>query len=444
MSTGAGSTAASQVISVADAHTGTTMLSYKQTNSPLHGVCATKSYVFAAQYQKAQINLYAHGKEGVVQKILLPERPRCIAVSPCGTYLAMGSEQGRLLIWELSSGSLLVAIDAHYQEISSLGFSQDSAYVITGSSDSRVLVWSMLDFVDTETNFDEIKPVHSWTHHSLSVTAVKVGYGRGVEARVYTASLDGTVRVWDLATGQLLTTFVASDKIRSIAVDPLERAVYAGLESGAIAIVDLYQKQASTGVLGAVGGAGQVVTLSDKSSRVLDGQHNAGVTAVELSYDGNLLFSGDAAGRIFAWDLATGQVLREHKRHAGPICSIVAVARPKGDDQSKKTNNKVDGLPAVPPFKRIFDADDKRNHDFWMTIPETLPAGDGVPGSESIVREMSIQGDEILGEGTESGLQSKVQELESDLARLFKNYNNLKGVHEELWRLHVSKRKRDA
>jgi hypothetical protein len=77
-----------------------------------------------------------------------------------------------------------------------------------------------------------------------------------------------------------------------------------------------------------------------------------------------------------------------------------------------------------------------------MTVPDSLESD--VVAGESLISEMRVQSDEILGEGTESGLQSKVQQLEDDLDRLFKNYNNLKHVHEELWRIHVSKRKRDT
>jgi pre-rRNA-processing protein IPI3 len=361
MSTGAGSTTASLVVTVADIHTGANLLSHKQTSSPTNGIKSTGTSIFAAQYQKSQINVYSHGKEGVVQKLLVPERPQCVSISPCETYLAMGSENGRLLVWELSSGTLLTAIDAHYQAITCVEFSQDSAFVITGSSDSRILVWNTLDFVDNDSNFESIQPVHAWTHHSLAITGIRIGCGRSIEARVFTSSLDGTVRQWDLSSGRLLTTVVTSGKVHSLTVDPLERAVYAGLDD-AVAIVDLYQKNPGTGVLSALGGAGQIVTLSDKSSRILQGQHGSPVTALALSYDGTILFSGDLEGRVFAWDLPTMQVLREHKRHAGPISSIECIARGKTGDDRGKQNRLENGKYENGPHDFSENTNNSRQH----------------------------------------------------------------------------------
>jgi WD40 repeat protein len=47
--------------------------------------------------------------------------------------------------------------------------------------------------------------------------------------------------------------------------------------------------------------------------------HSAGVTAVNLSFDGSLLVSGDASGEVFVWDIGSHQVLRKLKEQNGKL-----------------------------------------------------------------------------------------------------------------------------
>jgi hypothetical protein len=53
----------------------------------------------------------------------------------------------------------------------------------------------MMDLVDFSLRSEEIMPVQSWNEHTLAITGIICGNGTAMTARVYTASLDQTVKV---------------------------------------------------------------------------------------------------------------------------------------------------------------------------------------------------------------------------------------------------------
>lgn len=439
-----GPAAPERVISAVDLHSGSSVSTFKATTSPSHGIACTKDHLFSVQYNSAQLNVYVYGRESVLQKIVLPEKLSCIAVSPKGTYLAGGSPKGRMLIWELASGNLLFAQDCHYQGITCLAFTQDEGFVFSGGDDSRVLGWQMAELVSMSGSFEDnefddgtvdedgqimrqsIRPAISWTDHSLPISDLHVGYGSSLECRVYTASKDKTVRIWDLRTGQLLSTFVLSRKITSLAVDPAERAVYAGFEDGGIRIINLYSLNSSTGFLESVGGAKRIITLEDDSKNVLD-QHTAEVTSLALSFDGTKLVSGDSSGSVLVWDIISKLVVAVPKRHSHPISSIHVLTR-LGDD--KPSENKL------PVFKRNL-GEGRKEHKLLVQIQP--PAADTLVDKQGdILDKLDAQAKALSGTaGNDLGLQTKVESLEGSLERLQDDYNQLRALHQELWKRHV-------
>ncbi|ANB11450.1 Ipi3p [Sugiyamaella lignohabitans] len=458
LSAGSGTGIIDLIITACDLHSGSHIASFKQSSSPRNGIVATKSHIIAAQAQKALIHVYSYLKEGVDQKIVVPEKLNCITVSPCGTWLAAGGETGRLLIWELKSGQLVFARETHYQAIVCLQFTKDSAYLFTTSDDSRVFGWSVLEIVSSGTLQNEIQPAISWSDHSLPVTSLCVGYGFSNEAYVFTGSLDATIRCWSIAKKELLTTFVLNDKVTAMVVDPLERFIYAGLANGSIVAVPLYDVNPSTGYLEAVGGAKRIVTVDSSnpppsSSLFALSQHSASVTALTLSFDGTILISGDSAGQAYSWDLTSRQVLRKLKPNRGPISSIQTIALPKSEtiipSQAKVKASKggagvtaSQGPEPIPQLKRVLEPAEQKSHDIWIKIPEHQQTAGSTEVVSSVLKDVQqakLHTGHIFDQGSESGLQARVQQLESDLNDLYKNYSSLQAVHEDLWSLHVQK-----
>src|SRR5579859_960458 len=95
----------------------------------------------------------------------------------------------------MASGNLLFAREAHYQPLTQICFTADEALLFTGGEDAVVHSWRLLDLVDFNLRSEEIMPVQSWNEHTLAITGITCGSGTAMNARVYTSSLDQTVKV---------------------------------------------------------------------------------------------------------------------------------------------------------------------------------------------------------------------------------------------------------
>lgn len=68
-----------------------------------------------------------------------------------GEFASEGNDRDRristdnptLCAEQVSSGTLLITVDAHYRSVSALAFSDDGACLVTGSEDAGVSVWSI-------------------------------------------------------------------------------------------------------------------------------------------------------------------------------------------------------------------------------------------------------------------------------------------------------------
>ena len=117
-----------------------------------------------------------------------------------------------------------------------------------------------------------------------------------------TASADGTLRLWDVAKGGLLSAPVRHEKtIRALAFSPDGRIVATASDDGA-----MRQWDATTGV--AVGNASL---------------HGSPVTAVCFSPDGNQLATASRSGASGLWEATTGRAIREPAGYDARVLAVV-------------------------------------------------------------------------------------------------------------------------
>lgn len=114
------------------------------------------------------------------------------AISPDNTKVAMACSNGKLLIYSLSNGSELASINAHLTWVTTVAFSPNGQYLITGGSDDKVKIW------DQNGNL-----LFSCLGHTADVSSVKVSPDN---LYVLSASKDKSIKIWDIATGNLVRT----------------------------------------------------------------------------------------------------------------------------------------------------------------------------------------------------------------------------------------------
>ena len=427
--------------------------SFRQCDAAQHGAALTGvgagERLFTASRTKALILVYLWGKESVDQKFPVPEQLTCLALCrhplpplppllppPLAAALALpafrlpwllaaGSKTGKVYIWELLLGALLCVKDAHYQAATVLRFLPCGTFLVTGGADLRVCVWRTLDLILVYARDPAlVRPHASWSH-ALAVTALEVLGGILPDLRVWSASRDCTMRVYDVQTRQLLTTFVADAAIESVARDPAGRACYLGMASGVVRAVPMYEVNEHTAVLQSVGGGQRVVTLvADPELKASFVQHLAAVTHLAVSLDGTILVSGDLAGRVFASDVVTRQVVQTFRECNSAVLHLcVCVSSDLLAQQA--------GL--VPPLKRVLASTEPLDHAVYMEIG----GGNEEDDFEAWLRRKEAEEDEMARGGAASVVTVVgTSEAEAKLARVSQAYTELRAKHEELQRMY--------
>ncbi|PVF99873.1 hypothetical protein CPB86DRAFT_265225 [Serendipita vermifera] len=100
--------------------------------------------------------------------------------------------------------------------------------------------------IDYELEDQMPTPLITLTDHTLPITSLHIGIGPVTSARIFSSSLDGTVKIWAVdshtrsdspdLTFCLLASFSFPSPISELVVDPLERYLFAmtTLEEGTI------------------------------------------------------------------------------------------------------------------------------------------------------------------------------------------------------------------
>ncbi|KAJ7121444.1 WD40 repeat-like protein [Mycena epipterygia] len=206
-----------------------------------------------------------------------------IDVSPDGTQIVSGSDLGRVYVWNVNMGTLVVGpLEGHTGAVKSVHFSLDGGRIASGSSDSTVRIW------DAHTGRLVTGPLKS---HTAEVTSVHFSTDC---AWIASGSSDHTVQVWDAHTGTLIAgPFEGhTDEVTSVYFSSDGSQIVSGSEDNTVRVWD-----ARTGALIAGPFAG----------------HTDHVTSVNFSPDGLWIASGSKDKMVRVWDANTGTLV------AGPF-----------------------------------------------------------------------------------------------------------------------------
>ena len=119
------------------------LLHWKGVAQPArHGVSCTASSTHAAhdggtggtlcaiEADKAVLVLYSWQRDQPIARIVLPQKMTCASLSPQGTWVATGTADGRLFVWDVASGALLTSFEAHYRAMTTIAWTSDSAAIV--------------------------------------------------------------------------------------------------------------------------------------------------------------------------------------------------------------------------------------------------------------------------------------------------------------------------
>ena len=257
----------------------------------------------------------------------------CLSVDPRGERVLSGSDDGTARLWDVETGELLLTLEAHEDQIATLAFTDDGSRAITISgAEAQMKLWDLEtgeprsakkfgDYASRSMVLDDtgerlalgtsdgtIKvlavrnsqvvatlPRQEQDGHELAVIALAFSKDG---KRMVSGSVDASVRLWDVETGDLLWISEAgSEPIVTVAFRGDGNEVASGASSGTGQGI-IRRHDAATG---------EVVW-----ERV---GHSADVEAVVYSPEGDRLVSGSFDKLIRVWDMQSQDPIATFQGH---------------------------------------------------------------------------------------------------------------------------------
>ncbi|PNJ05356.1 WDR18 isoform 5, partial [Pongo abelii] len=343
--------------------------------------------------------------------------PRGLALLNGEYLLAAQLGKNYISAWELqrkvSTGNLLVILSRHYQDVSCLQFTGDSSHFISGGKDCLVLAWSLCSVLQADPSRIPA-PRHVWSHHTLPITDLHCGFG-GPLARVATSSLDQTVKLWEVSSGELLLSVLFDVSIMAVTMDLAEHHMFCGGSEGSIFQVDLFtwpgQRERS-------------FQPEQDTGKVFKGHRNQ-VTCLSVSTDGSVLLSGSHDETVRLWDVQSKQCIRTVALK-GPVTNATILLAPV----SMLSSDFRPSLP-LPHFnKHLLGAEhgDEPRHGGL-----TLRLGLHQQGSESSYLDRTEQLQAVLCSTMEKSVLGGQDQLRVRVTELEDEVRNLRKINRDLF-----------
>jgi WD40 repeat protein len=264
-----------------------------------------------------------------------------VAVAPDGRRVLSGGYDGTLRVWDLHAGQLLRTIAGHETSVNAVAVTPDGRQALSASHDRTLKLW------DLETG----QLVRSFSGHEDGVTAVAVAPdGRRVLSGGHDGTLRlGDLRtgqlyftfrvgadsahhdqVWALAIGQLRFSVTGpSSPVSAVAVTPDSRHAVSASRNGSLRVWDLQTGQLLSTLVAQESSVNAVVLELDgpqDENRPVQVALPIEVSAVAVSSNGRHALSGCYDQTLRLWDLQTGQLLRTFVGHEDKVSAVVITA----------------------------------------------------------------------------------------------------------------------
>ncbi|NWF70557.1 MAG: protein kinase [Chloroflexi bacterium] len=259
--------------------------------------------------------------------------------TPNGAQAITGGEDHRLIMWDLLSRQILrefsaddpttEQIEGHSDWVRSIVITPDGARALSASADGTLIVWDIASGA----------LLRQMRGHAAAVNQVVLLPGG---ARALSASEDGTLILWTVETGEVVRRFGGDSPLKTVAVSPDGSMALSGDEAGVLtmwnittgAVMQRYQGHDNTiqSVVYAPDGLHALSGSSDRTviywdlvnvriERRFEG-HSDWVWSVALSPDGRFAVSGSEDSKLILWDVNTGELIRRFEGHTSKVYTV--------------------------------------------------------------------------------------------------------------------------
>ncbi|MFC1714746.1 caspase family protein [Candidatus Poribacteria bacterium] len=239
-----------------------------------------------------------------------------VAFSPDGRYILSGSNGTTAKLWEVATGREVRSFSGHQHHVWSVAFSPDGHHVLSGSWDGWLNLW--------EVSTGQVTQFPYTPNGVRSVAFSSDGY------YALSGSVDGSIRLWNVSTKQEIRSFSGhTGRVNSVAFSPDDRFALSGSDDKTMKYwhVSTGKERRSFSVRGRKAPVNSVAFSSDgryaladldgrtlklwnlfngREVRSFSGRTNL-VNSVAFSPDGSYVIAGCGDGTLKRWETGTGR-----------------------------------------------------------------------------------------------------------------------------------------
>lgn len=176
----------------------------------------------------------------------------CVKFMPSGDQLVTSSRDKTIKIWETATGYCLKTLSGHDDWVRKLVISEDGALLVSCSNDQTVRVWNITKGDCLMILRDHSHVVECVTFAPPNITGLVVDDVKDAQDKagllkgyIASGSRDKSIKIWDLATGRCVATFVGHDNwIRGLRFHPNGKFLVSVSDDKSIRIWDIAQGRA--------------------------------------------------------------------------------------------------------------------------------------------------------------------------------------------------------
>jgi WD40 repeat protein len=265
----------------------------------------------------------------------------CVAISEKGQYIASGSADKTIKIWDTASGQCIQTILGHESMIMCVDFSHDGRWLVSSSTEHTVIVWAL-------STADSVTARQHLRRRIFGVSVVKFSPDC---LKIVSTCWDNTLAIWCPQTGQQLQTCSGHEEYAKCASwSPDSKLVASGGGDRNVLVWSADDGTLATKpLLGHLGSVMSVKFGSDASLLVSGGEDRVILTwrlsaeekkgtlmhrlegilrdvcSIALCPYDRYMASGGENEIVRIWEVATGKLVRVLGGHA-ETCRVLSVA----------------------------------------------------------------------------------------------------------------------